>query len=90
MTVDDLIPLPTDLFGSDWEGCGGRKRCVSNCVPCVPLCFRFALLPTNSPKEVLFDAHVQHSVACLGVSEMEAYLERIFLSYVFPALILRD
>ena len=35
------------------------------------------------------NAHVQHNVAWLVVSEIEAYLERIFLSYVLPASILR-
>ena len=44
--------------------------------------------PTNSPKGVLFNAHVQHNVAWLVVSEIEAYLERIFLSYVHFASIL--
>ena len=83
----DIISLPTDLFGTHKEGCGGRKRCVSNCVPCVPLCFCFALSPTNSPKGVLLNAHVQHNVAWLVVSEIEAYLERIFLSYVHFASI---
>lgn len=56
---------------------------------CVPLCFCFALSPTNSPKGVLLNAHVQHNVAWLVVSEIEAYLERIFLSYVHFASILR-
>ena len=32
-------------------------------------------------------AHVQHNVAWLVVSEIEAYLERIFLSYVHFASI---
>ena len=89
VTLDDIKTLPTDLFGTYRKGCGGRKRCVSNCVPCVPLCFCFVLLPTNSPDGVLLNAHVQHSVAWLVVSEIEAYLERIFLSYVLPASILR-
>lgn len=31
---------------------------------------------------------MQHNVAWLVVSEIEAYLERIFLSYVLPASIL--
>lgn len=55
---------------------------------CVPLCSCFVLPPTYSPKGVLFNAHVQHNVAWLVVSEIEAYLERIFLSYVLPASIL--
>ena len=83
----DIISLPTDLFGTHKEGWGGEKGCVSNCVPCVPLCFCFALSPTNSPKGVLLNAHVQHNVAWLVVSEIEAYLERIFLSYVHFASI---
>ena len=83
----DIISLPTDLFGTHKEGWGGRKGCVSNCVPCVPLCFCFALPPTYSPKGVLLNAHVQHNVAWLVVSEIEAYLERIFLSYVYFASI---
>ena len=83
----DIISLPTDLFGTHKEGWGGEKGCVSNCVPCVPLCSCFALPPICSSKGVLLNAHVQHNVAWLVVSEIEAYLERIFLSYVHFASI---
>ena len=75
--VADITLLPTDLFGTHEEGRGGQKRCVSNCVPCVPLCFCFALAPICSSKGVLLNAHVQHSVACLGVSEIRAYLSQL-------------
>ena len=75
--VADIISVPTNPFGTHEEGWGGQKRCVSNCVPCVPLCFCFALAPICSSKGVLLNAHVQHSVACLGVSEIRAYLSQL-------------
>ena len=75
--VADNILLPTNPFGTHEEGWGGQKRCVSNCVPCVPLCFCFALAPICSSKGVLLNAHVQHSIACLGVSEIRAYLSQL-------------